>query len=203
MSSDFYTEYAEQSDDELLHLASDRASLTDEAAVALDAELGRRNLTKSDLTDHKRFINRLERREFKSRRRKVFGKAQLSWRESLSALVAIGAIMAVYFALPKQYHLKPDWEEPAVDVMIASVVILVGWRNLWREIVFWAALILSSTIQLTVVHVWVERPGELSRGGGKMAALLGFLLFFAIYGFVRLIRRNLYGGKSSEGGSLA
>ncbi len=47
MLNDFSTEYSERSDDELLLLASDRASLTTEAAAALDAELRRRNLTES------------------------------------------------------------------------------------------------------------------------------------------------------------
>jgi hypothetical protein len=42
------------------------------------------------------------------------------------------------------------------------------------------ALILSGGIQLAVVHAWVQRAGELSRGAGKLAALLGFGLFIAI-----------------------
>jgi hypothetical protein len=44
MLNDFSADYSERSDDELLLLTSDRASLTTEAAVALDAELCRRNL---------------------------------------------------------------------------------------------------------------------------------------------------------------
>lgn len=198
MLNDFSTEYSELADGELLHLASERHSLTTEAAVALDAELRRRNLTESDRVEHQKSVKRQEWREFRGRRRKVLGKRQFSWRELLSAFAVMGGIMAVYFVLPKQYHLKPDWEEPAVDVMIASVVILVGWRNLWREIAFWAALILSSAIQLTIVHIWVQRAGELSRGAGKLAALLGLALFFAIYGCTRLLRRNFYGEATSD-----
>src|ERR1700687_4677556 len=37
---------------------------------------------------------------------------------------------------------------------------------------------------------WVQRAGELSRGAGKLATLLGFVLFIAIYGCIRLLRRN-------------
>jgi hypothetical protein len=48
MLNDFSTEYSERSHDELLQLASERHSLTTEAASALDAELRRRNLTESD-----------------------------------------------------------------------------------------------------------------------------------------------------------
>jgi hypothetical protein len=203
MPNDLYTEYAEQSDDELLQLASDRASLTDEAAAVLDAELGRRNLTTSDQGEHQRFVNRMERREFKGRRRKIFGKRQFSWRELLSAFAALAVIACVYLVLPSRYHLKPDWEEAAMAVIIASVFILVGWRKLRREIAFWTALILSSAIQLAIVHGWVLRAGHLSRGGGKLATLLGFAMFVAIYGCIRLIRRNFYGEKSSESGLLS
>ena len=110
----------------------------------------------------------------------------------------MAVIACAYFALPKQYHLKPDWEEAAVCVMIASVIVIVGWRSLWRDIAFWVALILSSAIQLTVAHAWVQRAGELSRGAGKLATFLGFVLFFAIYGCIRLLRRNFYGEGSSE-----
>jgi hypothetical protein len=122
----------------------------------------------------------VERHESKGRRRKVFGKRQFSWLELLSAFGSLAVIACVYFALPNRYHLKPDWQKAAVDVTIASVFILVGWRKLWREIAFWLSLILSSTLQLAFVHAWVHRAGELSRGAGKLAALLGFLLFFAI-----------------------
>lgn len=198
MLTDFSTEYSQRSDDELLHLATQRHCLTTEAAGALDAELGRRNLTESDQAEHQKFMKRQERRESRGRRRKLFGKRQFSWLESLSALVVMGVIMAAYLALPKRYHLKPDWEEAAVCVMIPSVIVTVGWRSLWQDIAFWMALILSSAIQLAIVHAWVQRAGELSRGAGKSAALLGFVLFIALYGCIRLLRRNFYGEGGAE-----
>lgn len=55
MLTDFSTEYSQRSDDKLLHLATQRHSLTTEAAVALDAELRRRNLTESDRVEHQEF----------------------------------------------------------------------------------------------------------------------------------------------------
>src|SRR3984957_5886468 len=198
MLADFTTEYSQRSDDELLHLATQRHSLTSEAATALDAELRRRNLTDSDRVEHQKFEKRQERREYKGRRRKIFGKRQFSLLELLSTFVAMGGIAGAYFALPKRYHLKPDWEEAAVCVMIASVIVIVGWRSLWRDIAFWMALILSSAIQLTVVHAWADRSGELSRGAGKWATFLGFVLFVAVYGCIKLLRRNFYGEGSSE-----
>ena len=198
MRTDFSTEYSQRSDDELLHLATQRHSLTTEAAAALDPELRRRNLTESDRVEHQKFAKRQEHREHKSRRRKIFGKRQFSWLELLSGFVAMGVIAGAYFALPKRYHLKPDWEEAAVCVMIASVFVIVGWRSLWRDIAFWIALILSSAIQLAIVHAWVQRAGGLSRGAGKLATLVGFVLIFAIYGCIKLLRRNIYGAGSSN-----
>ena len=71
MANDFSTGYSERSDDEVLLLASDRASLTTEAAVALDAELRRRNLTESDQAKYQQFVKRNEQREAKRRRRRA------------------------------------------------------------------------------------------------------------------------------------
>ncbi len=198
MLTDFSTEYSRRSDDELLHLATQRHSLTTEAAAALDTEVRRRNLTESDRVEHQKFVKRQEQRESRGRRRRIFGKRQLSWLELLSVFVAMGVIVCAYFALPRRFHLKPDWEEAAVCVMIPSVFIAVGWRSLRREIAFWMALILSSAIQLAVVHAWVQRAGELSRGVGKLGTLLGFVLFVVIYGGIRKLRRNFYGEGSSE-----
>jgi hypothetical protein len=121
MLTDFSAEYSQRSDDELLQVATQRRYLTNEAATALDAELRRRNLTESDRVEHQKFVKRQERREFTGRRRKIFGKRQFSWLELISTFVAMGVIAWAYFALPKRYHLKPDWEEAAICVMIASV----------------------------------------------------------------------------------
>jgi len=56
VNSDFSAEYSERSDAELLQLASERNSLTAEAADALDAELRRRNLTEFDRVEYQRFV---------------------------------------------------------------------------------------------------------------------------------------------------
>jgi hypothetical protein len=84
--------------------------------------------------------------------------------------------------------------------VIASIFVIVGWRSLWGNISFWIALILSASIQLAVVHACVQRTGRLNHSAGKLATLFGFVLFFAIYGCFRLLRRNFYGEGSTEGG---
>jgi len=169
--------------------------LTTEAAVALDAELRRRNLTESDQAKHQQFVKRNEQREAKRRRRKIFGtrRDRRSWVDLFWALTATALISFTYLALPSRYHLTAGWQEPAVDVMFASVFIGVASSVLWRKIAFWMSLVISSAIHLFIVHAWIQRVGHLSRGQGKLAVLLGFVLFFAVYAFVWVLRRNFYG----------
>lgn len=194
MLNDFSTEYSELTDDEILHIAAERRSLKPEAALALDAELRRRHLSASDQLELQKFVKRQQHREFRNRHRKRFGKRDaFTWRQALLAFAVMAPIMVAYFALPKRYHLKPSWEEAAADAIIVSVIVIIGRRSLWRDILFWIALLLSSTIQLVLVHSWVEREGPPSRGAGKGALILALILFFVIYGGLRLIRRNFYG----------
>jgi hypothetical protein len=166
MLSDLPANYSERSDDELLLLASDRASLTTEAAVALDAELRRRNLDESDQLKYQQFVRRNEQREAKRRRKKIFGTRtdRRSWAGLFWGLLVIALISFTYLALPSRYHMKPDWQEAAVHVMFASVFIAVFGSSWWRKIGFWISWVLSSAIHVVVVHAWVQRVGNLSRG---------------------------------------
>lgn len=195
MLNDFSTEYSERSADELLHLASERHSLTTEAAAALDAELRRRNLTESDRLEYQRSVKRQEHREARGHRRKTFGlfKYQLSWLDLLWAFGAIALISFTYIALPGRYHMKSEWQEAAFIVMMTSVLIAIASRSVfWRKFAFWMSLVISSAVHLVVVHSFTRRLGDLSRSQGRGAALLGFVLFLAVYGFVRLLQRMFH-----------
>jgi hypothetical protein len=193
MPNDFSAEYSERNDDELLQLASDRHSLTTEAAAALDAELRRRNLTDSDRVEHERFVKQQEQREARKRRRKTFGpfKYQMSWRDILWAFAMIALISFTYLALPSRYHfIMPEWQDAAFIAMMSSVIIAIACKSVfWRNFVFWLSLLISSAIHLVVVHALTQPVGNLSRGVGKGAAVLGFLLFLAVFGFLRLLQR--------------
>lgn len=197
---DFSAEYSKRSDDELLQLASDRPSLTNEAAVALDDELRRRKLSESDRTKHQQFVKRNKRHQATRRRRRIFG----NWRDRRSrahlfwTLLAIVLISFLYLALPSQYHLKPDWQESAVVVMFASVILAGASTLLWRKGDFWISLFISSGIHLLVVHLWIRKVGNLSHNQGELAIVLGLILFFAVYGFVWRLRRSLYGKESAD-----
>ncbi len=81
-------EYAKLSDDELLHLASAHSFLTDEAKVALDAEMRSRNLTAVDIKNHARFVKKSELRETRRRNRKLFG-ARVPQKSGVESLVAL------------------------------------------------------------------------------------------------------------------
>ena len=47
-------------------------------------------------------------------------------------------------------------------------------------------------IHLVLVRSWTRRLGNLSRIQGRGAALLGIVLFLAIYGLVRLMQRMFH-----------
>jgi hypothetical protein len=103
MFADFERQYSELSDDELLQVASDRQSLTDNAKSALDAEIRNRNLTGTDLAKYQNFVKRSEQRETGIRNRKLFGSRRTpqAWVQfGLWALLAISltALGAVWLA---------------------------------------------------------------------------------------------------------
>jgi hypothetical protein len=105
MLSEFQHEYAELSDDELLQLASDRQSLTDDAKSALDAEMRNRNLTSADLAKHQDFVKKNEQRETRRRNRKLFGRRRglLAWVQfGLWALLGLSATALVATWLAKR-----------------------------------------------------------------------------------------------------
>ena len=188
MLNNFSNEYSERSNDELLALASDRAFLTTEAAAALDAELGRRNLTE--------VVNsRLSLRFTTIRRRTVFVRRsdQFSWVHLFWAIITIALISFTYLSLPSRYHLKPDWQEAAVNVMFSSVCIAVACSTWWRKIAFWMSLVISSAIHLLVVHASIQRVGNSGRGQGKLNFFLGFVLFYVVSELVGLLQRIFYG----------
>lgn len=199
MPDDLFVGYSERSDDELLHFATQRHSLTAEAQAALDAELRRRNLTESDRIEHQKFAKREERRQNRTTRRwKIPGlKNQLSWRDILEAFGTMAVIAFAYLALPRRYHLNPDWLEAAALVMITSVMIAFAAIS-WRKIAFWMSLGISSAIQLLVVHVWTRRTTDLSRAGGRAAIFIGLVAFLIVYAIVRFLQRTLYGKEAPE-----
>lgn len=203
-------EYAHFTDDELLQLASERSSLTDEAKAALDTELQHRNLTGIDVEKHSRAVKRVVWRETRSRNRKLFGTRihQKSGIQTLVALfytgVALYLIWLAYSVVPARYRLSEDWQETATYVVFCSVLLAVWFFREWgRRLAFWISLLVSSTAHALIVHTWIARIGTdmlwRSRGEAKLAMFLGLMLFFLLYGGWALVRQKLPVTKSVRG----
>jgi len=200
MAHDLFREYAQKSDDELLQLATERESLRDEAAAALDAELSRRRLTHSEEEKHERFVKRKEQIERLHRRRKLLGSPRDvdSWVEFFWAMVAMALIAIAYLLLPARLHMRDDWQEAAIFVMFCSVPLAIFSRSSKGKFAIWTSLLISSAIHLVIVHAWMKRAGDLGSSNGRMAVLLGFVLFFAVYGLVHLFERTFYGEQTRD-----
>lgn len=98
MFADFQREYRELRDEELLQIASDRESLTENAKSALDAEIRNRNLTTADLAKHENFVKRNDQRETAKRNRILFRgrRTLLAWvRFALWTLLGLSAVALV------------------------------------------------------------------------------------------------------------
>lgn len=181
MLTDFSTEYSRKTDEELLQLASDRDDLLEDAAVALDAELRRRNLTDSALIEHQTFIKQQEEQEWKVQRRKRSGTFS-DRRSLLDALVAFvfgGLILLAYRAIPTQYQLKPDWEQSAASVLAASTAVIY-FMGAWRRVEFWVALDISSLIHLLVIRALAKNFPKFNAFSTTTIAV-GVAIFFAVY----------------------
>jgi hypothetical protein len=198
--TEFFSNYAGLRDEELLQIASDRISLTPEAAAALDAEMVRRTLTSADLTQHEKSVRQQTRREARRGRRKLFGRSRS--RESLGdglftflwAVLVFSLIWIGYVALPGRYHFSPDWEQTSVQVMIATILIAAASRFWWSRITFWISLTISSTIDAILLHMWIVRFGPPEgRRSLRLPFLLGVVLFGIVYGTGLYLRQKFSG----------
>lgn len=210
MATDFSHEYAHLDDEELLEIASDRVSLTEDAKSALDAEMSKRKLTLTDVQEHQRLVEQNRRRETRRGNRKLFGsrRDRQAKIETLFSFLGLALGMAlltiVYLSLPRQYGFSASWEETALFVMLGSGCVLVAGSSLWRKVRFWFSLLVSSTCHALLVHAWIVRAGSLvekDRTYGHAAILAGPLLFFAVYGVVHQLRRKFYAEAANEEGN--
>ncbi len=202
-------QYTRLSDDELLQVASERASLTDDAKSGLDAEMRSRNLTVTDVEKHQNFVRKSNHLEVRRRSRKLFGtrRTRQDWVETAVALFWSALVMALisiaYLALPLRYHFSPDWQEAGFYVMFGSVVMVVICGEWRRRTGFWISLLISATAQWLIVHAWIVRVGSLDgtghRGDRRLAALIGPVLFLIIYGSGYVVRQKVYGEPPGSG----
>jgi hypothetical protein len=201
------SQYEKLDDDELLRLASDRTSLIDEAAAALDAEMRNRGLTTEDVTKYQHRLKRVEKLEARRRNKKIFGskRDRKSWVENwvgvFWSVVIIALISMAYLALPSQYRFSPTWQETAFNVTFGAVFLVVFSKEWRTKSWFWISLFVSCAAQAWIVHEWIVRSGgtldRKSRGDQKLAVSLGVIIFLVIVGCGAVVRHK-FRPKSGE-----
>jgi len=87
--------------------------------------------------------------------------------------------------------------------VFTSVFLVAASFGLWlRKVAFWISLLTSSVTHACIVHAWIVRTGSLDgsgrRGQGKLAILLGPVLFLVVYGSGNFLRRKLRGESRIE-----
>jgi len=144
MPIDFSTEYSERSDDELLQLATQRHSLTTEAAAALDAELRRRNLTDSDRVEHQRLVK-------EQREAALTSHATLVGHLTLTAPAIVGIILIPLFGL---YMLGPS-----LFIYYVMIGIAIGWQWYLVALPMWKKWLMGKGVQQEEIDSLARRSG--------------------------------------------
>jgi hypothetical protein len=176
----FQEEYARLRDEELLRIASDRAHLLPEAALAMDSELARRGLTWETARAQKRQAARREYREFQRHRpspkiTKYLIPHATNWTPLLFALGA----PALVFSLAGLHLIPERWVIPVLTACIGLTIgisIVQPWLR--RTLSFWLSLAVACTVQLFVGY-WIDVRAALLRGSSAKGA--GFLSLFVGY----------------------
>jgi hypothetical protein len=132
-------------------------------------------------------------------------KYRLSPTDLLQAFSVIGLVLLIYMLLPyfeisRRYHMNSGWLDATLLVTIPMVIIVVATRTVFlRDSVFWMSLVISSAMQLLVLHAWSQRFQGFRHGAGKLASLFGFVLFYAIYRLVRFLQKHFNGEQLPDG----
>jgi hypothetical protein len=184
----FEQRYASLSDDELLMIAADRMDLTDEATLALDAEMQRRGLSDEQARQKKGEVERLTEEEAKAHLREAkdtkyfVGKPKIYWAILIAVLVATAYLILV----PRQLRIPKEWEEPAAAALTGACMapfIVRSWVR--QKLSFWIALAVSSATQVLLCDWLFQHYPLHSRGEDKgiwFASLgAGYLLGGALF----------------------
>jgi len=166
MLNDFSTEYSKRSDDELLQLASERNSLTAEAADALGAELLRRNLSESDWVEPEQ-------------RRSPFHSSMSRLRTIgnvvLDTLIAVFGTAALESSIPRPVpHSGADviWRVWITSSVIATLLGVLATRYRASKTGIWAWLLPSVLFAFgAVLYVGGRRLGFVNQFSGYDCAI--------------------------------
>ena len=193
LGTDFPDYYATLSDDQLLHIASDRRDLRPEAGAAMDAELARRNLT----LDHARAKGRAELREelqeLRGPRRKRKKSKYLVTQMNIGGFfIGLAGMVICWLVMP--FSLSPTgWGESISLVYLGALLAVLAVQPWVRKTArFWVCLLISMVPQFLLSH-WlaVYHPGR-TRGADKgnwgMSLLSGWLLGSVVFFLFQKIR---------------
>jgi hypothetical protein len=177
----FQEHYAGLSDDELLMVAASRADLVQEAALAMDSEMGRRGLSYEDAHAKKRQVAQLEieeesRRHPSPKGNKYFvGQIRGRW---LLVLISPSLLIPL-LAFP---HIVPEeWLLAILNASLGAVIAISAVQPWLRQATsFWLSLSISCIVQLLVGHVITVSLAPHSRGELKGAAFLAILVGYAV-----------------------
>jgi hypothetical protein len=127
LEMNFQEQYASLSDEELLHLASDRGDLREIAAFALDTELARRGLTQKQVRTKKRDELRQEIQEARAhkpkRKKSKYLLTQINLRWFFVGLV--GAVLLMFLTI-RPHHRVYEWSEPILVVYTGCLMAIVA-----------------------------------------------------------------------------
>jgi hypothetical protein len=193
LDNSYQEHYAGLNDGELLHIAADRKNLREEAVLALDAEMARRNLTDQHARAHKRSELRQEIKETRAhqpkRKKSKYFVAQINLRWFF---VGFAGALFLMFLTVRPHRPIDEWSEPILVVYMGALLAFLSVQP-WvrRTLNFWISLTITCVPQLVVSHwLTVYHPAH-SRGGGKGIWFLSILSGYVVGGPLFLLLRKL------------
>ena len=193
MEASFDERYASLSDEELLHIAGDRKDLLPQAALALDTEMARRNLTQEHTRAKRRDELRFDIKELRAhspkRKKSKYFVARMNLRAYFIGLA--GALLLMVATLG-HHRVPEEWSWPLFVVYISALIACLAVQPWVRRTVnFWLCLAISFVPQFAVAH-WlaVYHPAR-SNSGAKGSAFLSMLAGYLLGGSLFLLLQKL------------
>ena len=170
------------SNEELLHIAGDRRDLLAQAAVALDAEMARRGLTREQARAKKREHRRRESEEMSAqiakRNKSKYFVAQINLPFLFAGLA--GEVLLLVL-LPSGHRVHEEWMWPLIVVYLGALLAVLSVQS-WvrRTLSFWISLVVSFAPQFFVAHWLAVYHPDHSRSGEKGSAIFSLLAGYAV-----------------------
>jgi hypothetical protein len=197
LETGFSEHYASLGDGELLHIAGDRKDLREEAAVALDAEMARRGLTRQHARAKKRQDLRLDIAEARAHRSKHKSK-YFEYHLNLRAFFigSVGFVPLMLFAADHR-RFGDEWFLSAWVVYLGILLACVAVQS-WvrRTVSFWFCLAISCVPQFLVSHWLIVYHPSQSESKGSM--FLSLFAGYALGGSLFVLLQKIKPGRNAK-----